>query len=78
MQSRHGQDSAQSLFGLTNIPSVEQIRHILDTLPASGLSGVFISNYEQLEDQKYLRGFEVIGKHLLVALDGTNTTVPMR
>lgn len=71
LQSRHGQDNAQSLFGLTNIPSVEQIRNILDPLPASGLSGVFISNYQQLEEQGYLRGFEVLDHHLLVALDGT-------
>jgi hypothetical protein len=71
LQTRHGQDNAQSLFGVINIPSVEQIRNILDPLPARGLSGVFISNYEHLEDQGYLRGFEVLGKHLLVALDGT-------
>ena len=71
LQSRHGQDNAQSLFGLTNIPSIEQIRNILDLLPARDLSDVFISNYQQLEDQKYLRGFEVLGSYLLVALDGT-------
>lgn len=71
LQTRHGQDNAQSLFGLTSIPSVEQIRNILDPLPTSGLSGVFISNYQHLEEQEYLRGFEVLGKHLLVALDGT-------
>jgi len=71
LQTRHGQDNAQSLFGLTNIPSVEQIRNILDLLPAKSLSSVFSSNYQHLEDQGYLRGFEVLGKHLLVTLDGT-------
>ena len=62
--------NAQNLFGLTTIPSIEQIRDSLDTLPARGLGGVFISNYQYLEGQ-HLRGFEVLGKHLLVALDGT-------
>lgn len=71
LQTRHGQDNAQSLFGLTTIPTIEQIRNILDTLPASGLDGVFVSNYQHLEEQGYLRGFEVLDQHLLVALDGT-------
>ncbi len=71
LNSRHGQDNAQSLFGLEKIPSVEQIRNILDLLAAVGLSSVFTSIYRHLEQQQYLRGFEVLGQHLLVALDGT-------
>ncbi|MEO0770049.1 MAG: fatty-acid synthase, partial [Cyanobacteria bacterium J06649_4] len=35
LNSRSGQDNAQSLFGLEQIPSVEQIRNILDKLSAS-------------------------------------------
>lgn len=71
LNSRSGQDNAQSLFGLTQIPSVEQIRHILDQLTASGLSSVFVSIYQALQAQGYLRRFEVLNHHLLVALDGT-------
>ena len=71
LNSRHGQDNAQSLFGLEKIPSVEQIRNILDQLAAVGLSSVFTSVYRHLEQQQYLRRFEVLGEHLLVALDGT-------
>ena len=71
LHSRHGQDNAQSLFGLEKIPSVEQIRNILDLLAAGGLSSVFTSIYHRLDQQGYLRQFEVVGKHLLVALDGT-------
>ena len=71
LNSRHGRDNAQSLFGLEKIPSVEQIRNILDQLAAEGLSDVFTSVYRSLEQQGYLRRFEVLGHHLLVALDGT-------
>ena len=71
LHSRHGQDNAQSLFGLEKIPSVEQIRNILDRLAAGGLSSVFTSIYHRLDQQGYLRQFEGVGKHLLVALDGT-------
>ncbi|WP_205879163.1 hypothetical protein [Leptolyngbya sp. BC1307] len=34
LNSRSGRDNAQSLFGLAQIPSVEQIRNILDQLAA--------------------------------------------
>ncbi len=71
VHSRHGQDNAQSLFGLETIPSVEQIRNILDRLAADGLSSVFTSIYQRLDQQGYLRQFEVVGQHVLVALDGT-------
>jgi len=71
LNSRSGQDNAQSLFGLEQIPSVEQIRNILDKLSASGLSRVFVSIYHRLEAQGYLERFQVLDGHLLVALDGT-------
>ncbi|MGI8932625.1 MAG: hypothetical protein ACR2FS_00975, partial [Phormidesmis sp.] len=41
LNSRSGRDNAQSLFGLAQIPSVEQIRNILDQLAAQGLFSVF-------------------------------------
>ena len=39
LNSRSGKDNAQSLFGLEQIPSVEQIRNILDLVAPSGLFG---------------------------------------
>ncbi|MEM6352443.1 MAG: ISNCY family transposase [Cyanobacteria bacterium P01_D01_bin.14] len=71
LNSRHGKDNAQSLFGLEQIPSIEQIRNILDRIPSSSLSEVFAQVYGQLHECGYLRRFEVLGGHLLVALDGT-------
>ena len=71
LNSRHGKDNAQSLFGLMQVPSIEQIRNILDPIPASSLSGVFESIYDQLYQCGYLRQFEVLDSHLLIALDGT-------
>ena len=71
LNSRSGQDNAQSLFGLDQIPSIEQIRNILDKLPASGLSSVFVSIYRALKAQGYLEQFNLLEDQLLVALDGT-------
>ena len=69
LDSRNGRNSAQSLFGLTRILSVEHIRNIL---AAEGLFEVCIKLYQALHQQGYLRGFETLNRNLLVALDGTD------
>ncbi len=72
LDSRNGRNNAQSLFGLGQIPSVEQIRNILDRLAVQGLFEVFVNIYQALHQQGYLRGFETLSGNLLVALDGTD------
>ncbi len=72
LDSRNGRNNAQSLFGLKNIPSVVQIRNILDQIAARGLFEVFVNIYQALHQQGHLRGFETLGRNLLVALDGTD------
>ncbi len=41
MQSRQGKDNAQTLFGLVQVPTMLQIRNILDKIVAQELFGVF-------------------------------------
>jgi hypothetical protein len=41
MQSRRGKDNAQTLFGVVKIPTMPQIRNILDGVAARELFGVF-------------------------------------
>ena len=57
-------------FGMIQIPSVPQIRNILDALPANGLFGVFDCVYQTLHRSGHLKPFEWLGG-LLIALDGT-------
>ncbi|MBA2749570.1 MAG: ISNCY family transposase [Tatlockia sp.] len=71
MHSRHGQDNAQSLFGLTQIPTTPQIRNILDKLAAKELFRVFTWVYQSLQRDGYLKPYHCLGGHLLVTLDGT-------
>lgn len=71
MQSRCGQDNAQTLFGLEQIPTMPQIRNILDRLAASLLFGVFERVYRALRQAGYLQPYQCLGGHLLVTLDGT-------
>ncbi len=70
MHSRHGQDNAQSLFGLEQIPTPPQIRNILDQTAAQGLLGVFSGVYGALKRRGDLKPYQCLGGHLLVALDG--------
>lgn len=70
MESHQGKNNAQTLFGMLQIPSVPQIRNILDALPANGLFGVFHCVYQNLHRSGHLKPFECLGG-LLIALDGT-------
>jgi hypothetical protein len=71
MQSAQGENNAARLFGLTALPTVPQIRNVLDTIPSVRLSEVFNWVYQTLRQAGWLKPYEVLGGHLLVALDGT-------
>jgi hypothetical protein len=70
MHSRCGKDNAQTLFGLTRIPTMPQLRNILDQIAARELFGVFNWVYQALHGG-YLESYSFLGGHLLVALYGT-------
>jgi hypothetical protein len=70
LESHHGNSNAQRLFGMMGVPTVPQIRNILDGIPAITLSGVFHWVYQALKREGHLRAFEYWGG-LLIALDGT-------
>jgi hypothetical protein len=70
MASLHGKSNAQTMFGIFNIPTNQQIKNILDGIPATALIGVFDWVYQAMRDQGLLQSFEYLGG-LMVALDGT-------
>jgi len=70
LESDHGTSNAESLFGMIQVPSVPQIRNIVDGIPATALSGVFHWVYQALKRGGHLKRFQVLGG-LLIALDGT-------
>jgi hypothetical protein len=70
MTSLHGKSNAQTMFGIFNIPTNQQIKNILDGIPATALIGVFDWVYRVMRDQGLLQSFEYLGG-LMVALDGT-------
>lgn len=70
MKSRHGKSNAQTLFGVFEIPTTQQIKNIIDKIPAAMISGVFDSVYQGLRREGHLKPFQYLGG-FLVALDGT-------
>jgi hypothetical protein len=71
MSSRCGQNNAETLFGLVQVPGVAQIRNILDEIAAVKLFVVFKWVYQALQAQGYLDSYKCLGSELLVTLDGT-------
>jgi len=72
MHSRRGKDNAQTLFGLSQIPTTPQLRNILDKIAAKSLFEVFKRVYQALQRGGILTPYQWLGGHLLIALDGTH------
>lgn len=71
MQNERGQSNANSLFGIDQIPSDNQIRNILDSVPAQELYPLMAEISNALYDNGYLSNFRSVNNDILVALDGT-------
>ena len=71
MKRRKGQCNAESLFGMDQVPSDNQIRALLDPVAPSNLAPVFREVYHRLERAKVLNGYRSFGHNLLVVIDGT-------
>jgi hypothetical protein len=71
MKSNKGKDNAESLFSIEKIPGDNQIRNLLDPVPAPTVSRTFQKVYQWLEEKGVLNKFFYLDGEILVALDGT-------
>lgn len=71
MKSQKGRDNAASLFGIERIPCDNQIRNLLDLVPASTVFGVFRSVYDGLSKTGHIQPYQCFDGELLLTLDGT-------
>ncbi len=71
MKQKKGKDNGQSLFGLSEIPCDNQIRNLLDPIPAKTVFGAFKTTYKWLETNRVIKQFEYLDNQILLALDGT-------
>jgi len=70
MEKTYGMNNARSLFGITKIPTGEQMRNVLDRIPPSALFGIFGWCFDQLVQNGEITSFKSELGYLL-ALDGT-------
>ncbi len=70
MADKKGQNNAQSLFGVHQIPSDNQIRDLLDSVKPEKVFPVFEEILQVLEQKQQLSGFRSFEDNLLMALDG--------
>lgn len=71
LNSRKGRDNTQTLFEVSEIPTDNQIRNIIDPINPRILAEVFQQIYRKLKMLGYLKPFEVLSGQLLVTLDAT-------
>jgi hypothetical protein len=71
MKSNKGKNNAESLFSIEKIPCDNQIRNLLDPVPATTIFMAFQKVYQWLEEKGVLKKFLYLDGEILVALDGT-------
>lgn len=71
MQRTKGQNNAQSLFGIDDVPSDPQIRNLLDPIAPEYLAAPFWQVFEHLRAGDYLKAYQGHLGPWLCAFDGT-------
>ena len=72
MDTVKGSSNAKTMFGISDIPSDNHIRNILDKIKPNVFNGVYDSVHKFLNKIGLLKKFNFMDKYLLVALDGTH------
>ena len=71
MQEANGQSNAQTLFGVTELPTDNRIRTLLDGVPYTHVLPMFSNIFQSLAQSGALEPFRVLDHQVLIALDGT-------
>lgn len=71
MKQSQGKSNAESLFGIEQIPTDNQIRNLLDPIAPSELYPVFSTTFAELEQQGHLAAYRFFEGCFLIPIDGT-------
>ncbi len=71
MEQNKGNNNGRTLFGINQIPCDNQIRSILDPVPADLISPVFDQTFTMLQKTNVVEEFRSFNDNLLIAFDGT-------
>ena len=66
-----GKNNAQTLFGVHEIPSDNQIRHLLDATAAGQVKPLYAYLFNALNQAGVVERYRSVDRTLLLALDGT-------
>lgn len=72
MKERSNLCNANTIFGIKDIPSDNQIRNVLDNINPSQLDDFFEEVIDLIDNNGYLNRFRYLKDQLLIAMDGTN------
>jgi hypothetical protein len=70
MKTRRRGDNLGTLFGVSEIPSDNKIRELMDGIAPDALSGVFMENLRTAEEAGVLTEYRVLDGGVLIAIDG--------
>lgn len=72
MEKAHGKNNAKTIFGVHKIPSMNQVRNLLDPVPESEIYPLFYEFNQLLYDNGFLKDFRSKNNQVFIALDGTD------
>jgi hypothetical protein len=73
MKRKHKRSNLETLFGVRDIPSSDQLTNIIDDIPNEQLAAVYEQAHQTAEEQGIIDLYRVLDGGVLVALDGTWT-----
>jgi hypothetical protein len=71
LEQAQGKNNAQTLFGVHDIPSDHQIRHLLDSPDPGQVKPLFSYLFNALHQAGVVETYRSVNQTLLLALDGT-------
>lgn len=71
LEQKYQRNNLKNIFGVSNIPSDNQLREVLDKIPSEALSPIFKDFYDKLRRHKHLEGYAILPNVLMCAIDGT-------
>jgi hypothetical protein len=71
LEAEHGDSNCKTLFGMSEIPTDNHIRHMLDGTPPNHFDNIFAQTVSAMNEANALKPFHRLDEHVLIALDGT-------
>ena len=71
LEQKHQRNNLKNIFDVTNIPSNNQLRDIIDNIESDALSPIFKDFHEKLRRHKHLESYAILPNVLMCTIDGT-------